>query len=69
MNIKERKALVMLARAPIPGTVKTSFCPPLNYKEAAQLYIAMFEDTMALMKETDKFKDIDLFLAHYSPGG
>ena len=31
-------AIAIMAKAPLPGEVKTRLCPPLSYEEAAQLY-------------------------------
>ncbi len=39
--------LVIFAKSPRPGDVKTRMCPPLTPREAAGLYAAMLEDVMA----------------------
>jgi rSAM/selenodomain-associated transferase 1 len=38
--------LVIFAKSPRPGYVKTRMCPPLTPREAADLYAAMLEDVM-----------------------
>lgn len=42
---RKRPALLVFAKAPVPGTVKTRLCPPLTPKSAATLYRAMLRDT------------------------
>ena len=44
--MSRRGALVVLAKAPRPGLVKTRMCPPLTPTEAAQLYGAMLDDIL-----------------------
>lgn len=39
-----RAALVVMARAPIPGTCKTRLCPPLSPEDAAALYRCFLVD-------------------------
>ncbi|HYT32440.1 MAG TPA: TIGR04282 family arsenosugar biosynthesis glycosyltransferase, partial [Thermoanaerobaculia bacterium] len=36
--------LVLFARSPVPGTVKTRLVPPLSAEQAARLYLAFLED-------------------------
>ena len=38
-------AVVLLAKAPVAGRVKTRLCPPLNHRESAALYACMLRDT------------------------
>jgi glycosyltransferase A (GT-A) superfamily protein (DUF2064 family) len=40
-------ALLVLAKAPEPGRVKTRLCPPLTPDEAAELAAAALLDTIA----------------------
>jgi rSAM/selenodomain-associated transferase 1 len=54
----ERRALsvadvtvIVLAKAPIPGRVKTRLCPPCTPAEAARLAAAALEDTLAAVGE------------------
>lgn len=39
-------ALVVFAKAPIPGTVKTRLIPPLTADQAARLHAALVDDTL-----------------------
>lgn len=39
------EAVVLLAKAPVAGRVKTRLCPPLNLRESAALYACMLRDT------------------------
>ena len=41
-----RGALVVFAKAPLPGAVKTRMCPPLSRTEAAELYANMLADVL-----------------------
>jgi uncharacterized protein len=41
-----RAALLVLAKAPVPGQVKTRMCPPASPMQAAQLAAAAFRDTL-----------------------
>ncbi|MCL5292050.1 MAG: TIGR04282 family arsenosugar biosynthesis glycosyltransferase [Actinobacteria bacterium] len=57
--------LVIMAKYPAPGLVKTRLCPPLEATSAAELYRAFLTDTIekaALVRSAEKF------LAVY-PGG
>jgi glycosyltransferase A (GT-A) superfamily protein (DUF2064 family) len=40
-------ALLVIAKAPVPGRVKTRLCPPCRTEEAAQLAEAALVDTLA----------------------
>jgi len=46
-NRSGREAVVLMAKAPVAGRVKTRLCPPLDPSEAARLYACMLEDTAA----------------------
>jgi rSAM/selenodomain-associated transferase 1 len=43
----EPPTICMMAKAPVPGTVKTRMCPPLNQDDAAVLAVAFMVDTWA----------------------
>jgi rSAM/selenodomain-associated transferase 1 len=62
---KTSAALVILAKAPIPGQVKTRLCPPLTEDEAATLHGSFVLDTLERTKRAaSSFKlPIDRFLA------
>lgn len=57
-------ALVVMAKEPIVGLVKTRMCPPLSEKAAAKLYKALLLDTLELVKSVDNSHRIIAF----SPG-
>lgn len=40
-----REAVVLMAKAPVAGRVKTRLCPPLDPRESAALYACMLGDT------------------------
>ena len=42
-------AVVLMAKAPVAGRVKTRLCPPLDRRESARLYACMLGDTAAEM--------------------
>ena len=58
-------ALILMAKAPIPGQVKTRLCPPLTGKEAASLYACLLEDTAA---EMARLRRVHLYLFFSPPG-
>jgi rSAM/selenodomain-associated transferase 1 len=60
-----RIALVIFAKAPIPGQVKTRLCPPLTPDEAATLHGSFVLDTLERTKAAvTKFKlPLDRYLA------
>lgn len=47
MGIKFKKALIIFAKRPVPGRVKTRLSPPLSPEEATELYRCMLEDILA----------------------
>lgn len=42
--------IVVLAKAPEPGLVKTRLCPPLRHEQAAELAAAALEDTLEAVR-------------------
>lgn len=50
-----KQALIILAKAPIPGQVKTRLCPPLSDDEAASLYGSMVMDVLERCKPLREF--------------
>jgi len=51
-------AIVIAAKPPVPGKVKTRLSPPLSLNQSAQLYECFLIDTMntvAAIKEIDRF--------------
>src|SRR6187402_1655801 len=64
--IQQREgALVIFAKAPIPGQVKTRLCPPLTPDEAATMHGSFVLDTLERTKAAvSKFRlPIDRYLA------
>lgn len=57
-------AIIILAKAPIPGEVKTRMCPPLTPDEAASLHGSLVMDAV---ENTRSLRGFDIFLA-CSPG-
>ncbi|MBI2361751.1 MAG: hypothetical protein HYV04_23050 [Deltaproteobacteria bacterium] len=53
-------ALVVMAKAPLAGRVKTRLVPLLTPEEAAELYRALFLDLLEALKG---FQEADLFVA------
>ena len=41
------RVLIVLAKAPVPGRVKTRLCPPATPEQAASLAAAALADTLA----------------------
>ncbi|HXV50471.1 MAG TPA: TIGR04282 family arsenosugar biosynthesis glycosyltransferase [Candidatus Binatia bacterium] len=56
-------ALVVMAKAPVPGTVKTRLVPPLTYEQAAELYRALLLDQLRHLRTIDS---VERYLA-YAP--
>jgi rSAM/selenodomain-associated transferase 1 len=56
--------LIIFAKEPVPGQVKTRLCPPLSLQSAAQLYQAFLTD---ILEEMGRLPGLDGALA-YSPG-
>lgn len=46
MTLSSSKALIVFARHPVPGRVKTRLTPPLSPAEAARLYECMLRDVL-----------------------
>jgi len=57
---KHANALVVMAKAPLPGAVKTRLVPPLSPEEAADLYRALLLD---LLESLGSFRGADRFIA------
>jgi rSAM/selenodomain-associated transferase 1 len=51
-------ALVVIAKAPVPGRVKTRLCPPLSPEEAARLAEGALRDTLAAARAVDGVRRI-----------
>ena len=53
-------ALAVMAKAPIPGTVKTRLVPPLTQEQAAELYHALLSDQLEHLASLEA---VDLYVA------
>ncbi len=56
-------ALVVFAKWPTPGAVKTRLCPPLTPEHAAELYAAMLDDVLEAMAQHAPLLGLALVLA------
>ena len=64
-----KEALVLMAKAPIEGQVKTRLIGPLTAEEAKKLYVAFLSDTFAMMESVvDERDDLRLVMC-YTPEG
>jgi rSAM/selenodomain-associated transferase 1 len=57
---KSGNALVVMAKAPVAGAVKTRLVPPLSSQEAVEFYRCLLLD---LLESFASFEDADLFVA------
>jgi len=55
-----RPVLILFAKAPVAGRVKTRLVPPLTYEEAAHLHTAFAADTIDLLQQLRDVADIEL---------
>lgn len=65
MGKQLKKALIIFAKCPIPGMVKTRLIPPLSPEQAADLYRCMLSDVMA---KVTLLPEIAIYL-FYDEGG
>ncbi len=61
-----KNALLIFARQPIPGKVKTRLIPALSRHEAAQLYLCMLSDTIS---KTESLRTADRILFYEAGAG
>jgi rSAM/selenodomain-associated transferase 1 len=54
--MNETAALVIFAKTPVAGEVKTRLCPPLTPQQAAELHRAFVLDTLAHLKPPQRVK-------------
>jgi len=47
-----RRQLLLIAKAPVPGRVKTRLCPPCTPEQAAAVAAAALADTVAVLSVT-----------------
>jgi rSAM/selenodomain-associated transferase 1 len=58
-----RGILVIFAKRPVPGHVKTRMCPPLSHEEAAEFYTAMLGDVLDASAVAAESYDLEPVLA------
>lgn len=61
--------LIVFAKAPRPGLVKTRLCPPLSQDQAATFYRAMLGDVLVSSLRFANALDLEPVLAFHPPGG
>lgn len=66
MPEEPKKALLIFAKHPLPGMVKTRLVPPLSPEEAADLYRCMLGDVMEMVTN---FSDLALYLFYEGMDG
>jgi rSAM/selenodomain-associated transferase 1 len=52
--MRGRGALIVFAKAPRAGVVKTRFCPPFTLEEAAELYARLLSDVLAVSAQLSR---------------
>ena len=55
---RARPRLLVLAKAPVPGQVKTRLCPPCTHEESAALAEAALRDTLAAVREVPDVRHV-----------
>jgi rSAM/selenodomain-associated transferase 1 len=63
--VTRKDALILMAKAPLPGRVKTRLCPPFTKACAAALYRCLLEDTAA---ELARLTRVRRYLFYSPPG-
>lgn len=63
MRRERAGALVVFAKAPRPGHVKTRLCPPWSQRRAAEFYAAMLFDVLVASGEYARRLDLDALVA------
>ncbi len=58
-----RGRLVVFAKQPLPGAVKTRLAPPFSAVEAAEFYACMLQDVLAVSAVTARELDLEAVLA------
>ena len=56
----KRPLLILFAKAPIAGCVKTRLCPPLTPDQAAGLHSALVQDTIEMLSTFSGYADLEL---------
>jgi rSAM/selenodomain-associated transferase 1 len=56
------RALIVMAKEPLPGGTKTRLCPPLSDQQAADLYRCFLLDTLELMQRVESVQPVVSYL-------
>lgn len=64
-----REALVLMAKAPVEGTVKTRLIGHFTAAEVTELYLNFLRDTFRLMEELQAERDDLALVLCYAPEG
>ncbi|MBI1761679.1 MAG: TIGR04282 family arsenosugar biosynthesis glycosyltransferase [Acidobacteria bacterium] len=64
-----KEALVLMAKAPLAGQVKTRLIGALSAADAADLYAAFLSDTFAVMEEVADERESVRLVLYYTPAG
>jgi uncharacterized protein len=64
-----KEALVLMAKAPLPGEVKTRLIGPLSPVEASELYVNFLIDTFELMEDVRAERENLTLVLSYTPEG
>lgn len=64
-----KEALVLMAKAPLAGQVKTRLIGALSAEDAADLYAAFLSDTFAVMEEVADERETVRLVLCYTPAG
>jgi glycosyltransferase A (GT-A) superfamily protein (DUF2064 family) len=62
-----RTQLVVIAKAPVPGRVKTRLCPPCTPEQAADIAAAALADTLVAVQATPAVRRTLVHSGHYDP--
>jgi rSAM/selenodomain-associated transferase 1 len=65
--VKRAGVLVVFAKAPRPGEVKTRLCPPLTPEQAAEFYSAMLDDVLEASARAARHLELDPVLTVHPP--
>jgi rSAM/selenodomain-associated transferase 1 len=68
-EVETKEALVLMAKAPLPGQVKTRLIGALTAEDAADLYAAFLSDSFALMEEVAAEREAARLVLCYTPVG
>jgi hypothetical protein len=63
------KALLIFAKQPLPGKVKTRLSPPFTYQAAADIYDCMLSDTLVKVAEVSGVEGLLFFEPSYGAAG